>query len=219
MPRCKNCKEKYEKKYPNQFGKFNFCLLKDECIQAFTDAQKQERVKQAQKKKRELAPVLHETRYKHYLDAEIQKLARLIDAKFNHTTCIDCNKPFGKQIDGGHRHSKGANPSIRWNLHNIHSQKSDCNQNGIGGGKELGYHEGLIDRYSKSYADFIRYDLVREYPYIGIKGQEIADKLKIVRKLVRDFDTFDFKNSIQARNQLNQIIGIYTKTQFNETSI
>jgi hypothetical protein len=51
--------------------------------------------------------------------------------------------------------------------------------------------------------------LQAKYKYIGLKENEIADKLAIVRKLIRDFDTFKLNDGAHARDLFNSIIGIY----------
>lgn len=191
MKKCKHCKERFT---PIRSTLEKFCK-KDECIRAWIDF---ENAKKAIREKREwierrdeMKVVTHASQNKKILQGEINKLARMIDNRFNHK-CIDCNKPYGKQQDAGHFTSVGANKAIRYNLHNIHSQKSDCNQNGLGGGKQLGYYEGLIKRYGKEYADFVRYELPLKYNGFKLPDFEIVEKIKIVRKLVRDFDTFAF---------------------------
>lgn len=140
-----------------------------------------------------------------------QKLSRLIDKAHGNHTCIDCHLPldFHYKTDAGHFHTKGSNPSIAWNLHNIHAQYSSCNQNGLGGGKDLAYYEGLQKRYGNEYADYVRHDIVRLYPKLGLSNREVWEKLQIVKKLIRDFETFNFKDSLQARDLLNTMIGIY----------
>ena len=72
------------------------------------------------------------------------------------------------------------------------------------------YYEGLQGRYSKEYADFVRYEIALEYKTIKLTNKEIHDKIPIVRKLNRDFETFKFNDPIEARNMMNTIIGIYT---------
>ena len=140
------------------------------------------------KEKKDKAPYLYPKKYKGLLDKECQKLARMIDNHFKFN-CIDCDRPFGKQQDGGHFNAKGKNASLRWNLHNIHSQRSECNCNGLGGGRERQYYEGLIKRYGKEYAELVDIGLQVKYKYIGLKDNEISEKLAIVRKLIRDFKT------------------------------
>ena len=47
------------------------------------------------------------------------------------------------------------------------------------------------------------------YKGVHLSAQEIADKLVIVRKAIREFSKMKFSNSIQAREELNKLIGIY----------
>ena len=171
-----------------------------------------EQKKQNNGRLREMRIETYGKEHRKYMNDEMQKLSRKIDAALGHTTCIDCSKPFGKQVDGGHFHSKGANPSLSWNLHNLHSQKSDCNQNGIGGGKALGYYEGLIERYGEDYAHFVRFDMVRLYPVIKMSNREVYEKLELVRGINRNFDTYVLPEcGIKARRMFNLLIGIYSE--------
>jgi len=208
--RCNNpnCKDKFEAKVFLQ----KHCMEKDECIQMELEYKKEKARKQQKKEwdaeKTEKAPYLYPRKYKKFLSDECQKLARMIDNHFGYL-CIDCGKPYGKQQDGGHFNSKGKNMSLAWNLHNIHSQKSDCNQNGLGGGRERQYYDGLISRYGERYAVYVDIGLQKEYKYIGLLDTEIAEKLALVRKLIRTFDTFVLTDSISARFMFNRLIGIY----------
>lgn len=187
-------------------------MEKDECITAFRvsvqNAQKKKEDKAWNQKKREKMPSLYPRKYKGFLDKECQKLARMIDNRFNYN-CIDCDRPFGKQQDGGHFNSKGKNRSLAWNLHNIHSQRSECNCNGLGGGRERQYYDGLIKRYGQDYAEMVDVGLQKKYKYIGLKDNEISEKLAVIRKIIRDFDTFVLTGGVQARDLFNNIIGIY----------
>lgn len=142
---------------------------------------------------------------KNELQREINKLSRLIDSRFNYK-CICCGREYGKQVDGCHYTSQGSNPTIRFNLHNIHSGDSYCNN--YSNTHISGYYDGLIQRYDKEYADYIKYELPKT-PTIKLLSNEIADKLKIVRDLIRNFDTFIFKDGKEGREILNKIIGIY----------
>ena len=203
MPRCKNCKEKFDVKYFNQ----KYCMLKDECIKAFAEYVKVASKKQEKKEDKKLKIVVYEKENKKYLQNEVNKLARMIDTKFNFVTCIDCNKPFGKQIDAAHYHSIGSNSSLRFNLDNLHSAKSDCNK--YSNQHISGYKLGLMERYGKQYAEYVISELPLKYPLIKLNSSEVYEKLSLVRKLIRDFNTFDFTDSLQARRQLNNIIDIY----------
>lgn len=154
----------------------------------------------------------HRKENKRNLQIEINRLAKMIDKKFGYDTCIDCGKPFteDRDRDGGHCHSVGSNETIRYNLHNIHGQKSlSCNSNGTGGGKQHEYLRGLEQRYGKEYRELVEFTIVRRYKYNGLTDQDYADKLKIVRAIIRNFDTYRMQDAIQAREMFNKIIGIY----------
>ena len=130
----------------------------------------------------------------------------MIDAKFGFVTCIDCNKPFGNQIDAAHYNGVGSNHSIRYNLHNLHSAKSDCNQ--YSDKHKQGYTIGLKERYGEKYLELVE-GLPLKYKYIKLTSMEVFVKLKIVRGLVKNFDTFQSENGIAMRDMFNKIIGIY----------
>jgi hypothetical protein len=140
------------------------------------------------------------------LQKKINMLARMIDAKYGYNTCIDCGKPFGKQIDAAHYHDLSTNRGIRFNLHNLHSAKSDCNK--YSSKHKEGYLKGLETRYKEPYSTFV-FGLKFEYKEINLTAVELKEKLKIVNKLIRDFGTFETTNSIYARTVFNKIIAIY----------
>lgn len=151
-------------------------------------------------------PAAHEKKYKGLLQTEINKLSRMIDTKFGYNTCIDCGKPFGSQSDGAHYSSVGSNHSIRYNLHNIHSAKSDCNK--YSDKHHQGYTIGLKERYGESYLTLVE-ELPIRYKYIKVSAVEVYEKLKLVRSLVKNFDTFKAENAIEMREMFNNVIGIY----------
>lgn len=205
MPRCKCCKEKFIAKYFNQ----KFCMDNTRCIAAFVDEMRDAKWK---KEKEELKnkinnwkPKVYEKKNRASLQTEINKLARMIDKTFNYL-CIDCGKPYGEQIDGAHFHSVGSNSSTRYNLHNIHSAKSDCNQ--FSAEHKTGYRFGIVARYGPAYMNLIC-NLPLEFKEIHLNHNEIADKLKIVRKINRTFHTYQLEDGVSARNMFNKIIGIY----------
>lgn len=151
-------------------------------------------------------PVTHEKEYKRQLQIEINKLSRMIDAKFGYNTCIDCGKPFGNQVDAAHFNGIGSNHSIRYNLHNLHSAKSDCNQ--YSDKHKQGYEEGLKKRYGLEYYERVC-NLPSVYTYVKVSAVEVYEKLKIVRGINRHFATYDAPSSVSMREMFNKIIGIY----------
>jgi len=209
MPRCKNCGSKFEAfRFLQKYCGNTLECKTAEAMYNLDQIKKKEKTDWT-KKKQEMRPVVYSKEYKSELQRLINKLSKMIDEKFEITTCIDCNRHFGKQKDAGHFHSVGEHSNIRWNLHNIHTQRSECNRNGLGGGRKFDYHQGLIKRYGQEYADLVHIELNKKYPYIGLNSIEVAEKIKIVRNLIKHFDTFHFESSISARDTLNNLIGIY----------
>lgn len=213
MPRCKECKEKFDAKYFNQ----KHCLEKDECIKAFNEYVKEEKkkqyLKQQKKDNQELEekinswkPEVNLKKNKKALQDSINKLSRMIDIKFGYKTCIDCDKGYGPQTDAAHFHGIGSNHSNKYNLHNLHSANSGCNQ--FSDKHKEGYKIGLTKRYGSDYLEQVE-GLILKYPKIKLSSVEIVEKLKLVRRLIRTFDTYTFQNPIQSREILNKLIGIY----------
>lgn len=196
--KCKECKQLFMQERPLQY------LCGFRCAGKIV----KRKFEQIQNKEhKELKIVVYEKENKKYLQNEINKLSRMIDAKFGFVTCIDCNKLFGKQIDAAHFHSTGSNSSLRYHLDNLHSAKSDCNQ--YSNQHISGYKIGLMERYGKKYAKYVIEELPLKYPIIKLSSKEIHEKLAVVRKLIRGFDTFIFDDALDARKKLNKIIGIY----------
>lgn len=207
--RCKLCKSKF---LPKVFLQ-KYCLENSECIEAELSYKKAKqettRKKEWNKEKKAKMPILYPRKYKNLLQNEINKLARNIDTKLSYL-CIDCGLDYGKQADGSHFHNVQGNENIRFNLHNIHKSRSDCNQ--FHGGRKRLYAEGLEKRYSKKYLEYVDFEMRKQYKTIKLNSIEIAEKLAIVRKLNRDFETFEIgstKDGIKARNMFNSLIGIY----------
>ena len=208
MPRCKCCKEKFEAK---QFLQ-KYCGVKLDCkvAEGLYNLEKKKKIekKEWNKRKELMRPTSHSKENKAYLQSEINKLSKLIDSKFEYVTCIDCNKRFDN-VDAGHYIAVGANATLRYNLDNIHAQDRGCNRNERQGSRNTGYYKGLTERYGKEYAEYVDVGLQNKYKYLGLKEQEIYDKLKLVRALVKNFETYKFKNSLGARRMFNKLIGIY----------
>lgn len=151
----------------------------------------------------------HEKDYKVALQNEINKLSKMIDFKFGFTDCIDCGKFLNKethQIDACHFISRKKNPTLKYHLLNLHSGHNHCNTRNET--HEHSYRIGLEKRYGKEVLEQIN-GLSLKYPSIKLTAIEISEKLALVRKIIRNFDTFQFESSLIARNQLNNMIAIY----------
>tara|TARA_R110000764_G_scaffold89383_5_gene170891 strand:- start:1328 stop:1957 length:630 start_codon:yes stop_codon:yes gene_type:complete len=208
MPKCKECGIKYEQyQFNNKWCKEIDCQTAKGMF--LMNKQKEANKKAWNKVKKKSRHITHPKEEKGKLQAEINKLSKLIDLKFGYVDCIDCGKPLD-HTDAGHYIAVGANATLRYNLNNIHSQRRGCNRDlARMGSRHTGYYKGLVQRYGNDYAEMVDIGLQNKYKYIGLMNQEIAGKLKIVRSLIRNFDTYDFKSSVLMREMFNKLIGIY----------
>jgi hypothetical protein len=195
---CKICKEPY-----TPYNSLQPCCANFKCISEVRRLQAEKKLK---KEIDSWRPEAKKSENAKQLQNQINLLARKIDARF-YSTCIDCNKPYGKQVDGAHYHGRGSNSTLRYNLHNIHSASSQCNQ--YSDKHKQGYAQGLVARYGLDYASYVIDRLPLEIKEIKLTGQDIADKLKLVRYLNRTFDTYDLTDGVVARSLFNKLINIY----------
>ena len=199
--KCKECSNKFTPQRPLQY------LCSIEC--SIKDARK----KQAKKEKKAvndkinaMKPEAKATDYKKYLQNEINLLSRKIDAKFEFD-CIDCLKSFNEQqVDACHLISRKKNGTLKYNLHNLHSGHNHCNV--YNSEHESNYKKGLVIRYGKEYLEMVE-NLPMVYKEIHLTSLDIMDKLKLVRKINRTFDTYKLTSGDSAREMFNKIIGIY----------
>ena len=199
--KCKNCGIEFQKQAPLQ----SVCSVK--CgVERSYELNKKKREKELGDKVKEMKVNTHATTYKKYLQDEINKLARNIDAKFGYK-CIDCNKPFGEnQIDACHLISRGKNSTLKYNLHNLHSGHNHCNVWNTS--HEYNYKQGLLVRYGREYLEKVE-SLPLTYKEIHLTNNDIVLKLAIVRKINRTFDTYQITSGDTARELFNNILGIY----------
>ena len=133
MPRCKNCKNKFE---PIRFN-HKYCL-KDECIKAFVEEVK---VKQWKETKTRMKQDLKTTQdWLKEAQTIFNKYIRLRDEGLN---CISCNKPPLKK-NCGHYYSQGGHSNVRFDEYNCHLQCEHCNT--YLSGNLLNYQIGIEKR-------------------------------------------------------------------------
>ena len=140
MPRCKNCKEKFDARHFNQ----KYCF-KSECVKVWVETAK---VKNWKKQKKEW---LEQGETVQKLAVKAQKVfnefIRLRDKGQN---CISCQKP-PKKKNAGHYHSS-TKWATRYDERNVNLQCEACNNNLSGNliqyGKHLKAKIGL-DEYNK----------------------------------------------------------------------
>ena len=116
MPRCRNCKEKFE---PVRFNA-KYCL-KDECVRAFVAEAKE---KTWQKKKKAMQQDLETVQ-------DLVKAAQIVFNKFirmrdKDELCISC-KQVPKKVNAGHFWNANNHWNVRFDEDNVHVQCERCN--------------------------------------------------------------------------------------------
>ena len=164
---------------------------------------KEERKKSIEEKKKIRDAI---TNWKNELQDEINLIIRLID---HDLPCL-AKGIYSNQTHAGHIYSRGSNQTIRYNLHNIHRQSAQSNhfqnEDGL-------LREGLVKEYGQNYMDFIS-ELRRtpklqytnqDYHELTLKARKIVSKLKSADK------TYNLKQRIELRNQINLELAIYNE--------
>lgn len=154
MPRCKNCKEKFEAKHFNQ----KFCF-KPMCVNKWVETAKVQNWKVTKKKLKESV----KTRSDYLKDAQrvFNEYIRKRDFK-EFGTCISCGKNLKPgNIDAGHYFSSGGHSNVRFDPFNVHAQCSrPCNKDKSG--DLINYQIGIVERigsfqvvelYARAYAE------------------------------------------------------------------
>lgn len=145
--------------------------------------------------------------YAKELQKEVNTIVRLIDKG---TQCISTLKPLNEKYDAGHFYSVGSNPSLRFNLDNIHAQSVYANQ--YLSGDQMNYLNGLSDVYGLEYKDYV-ISLKGSYKVIKLTIEEIKDKINISKGIVKWLKLqdrkFTIKERIEFRKEYNLKLGIY----------
>ena len=209
MPRCKSCKDKFE---PKEFLQ-KFCKGSIDCLTAEglykLDKHKKQRDKEWKIEKMVLEEKLKtKSDYEKDLQVPINKIARLIDKGSN---CMMCNHVM-KRTNGCHYHSRGANATIKFHLHNIWIGCHKCN--GVLGGNIIGYDNRLIDVYGREKWEYVKFSLCQIQP-IHLDKDELKELTsqanKIVKQLVKLDLTYSIDNRWKLREKINKQLGIYIK--------
>lgn len=133
MPRCKNCKEKFE---PIRFN-HKYCL-KDECIRAFVAETKEKMWKQTKTRMKEDLKTTQD--WLKEAQTIFNKYIRLRDMGL---LCISCNT-VPKKKNAGHYFSSGGHSNVRFDEDNVHLQCEHCNT--YLSGNLLNYQIGIEKR-------------------------------------------------------------------------
>ena len=143
--------------------------------------------------------------YKRELQTEINKIVRAIDYGQD---CISSGRAFKENDQAGHFYSTGAQPGIRFNLWNVHSQSVSDNM--YKSGNFAGFRDGLIIRYGEDVANWISC-LPIEYKDLKLTKIEVIAATAKARILAKQIEKRKrtIPELIELRKQLNKSIGIY----------
>ena len=133
MPRCKNCKEKFEAKHFNQ----KYCL-KEDCVRVWVEAAKVKNWKNTKKKMKAELMTLSD-----YMKIAQQVFNKYIRERDKNKLCVSCDKPLGTKFDAGHYYSTKYK-SVTFDEDNVHEQCVTCNQHKHG--NLLNYQIGIQKR-------------------------------------------------------------------------
>ena len=138
------------------------------------------------------------------LQTKINLIVRLID--FNQP-CLAKNK-LANQMHAGHVYSRGSNPMLRFNLHNIHRQSAQSNhfqnEDGL-------FREGIIKEYGILYFEFIsNLRQIKDLKILNDTYIELYKKAsKIALKLSKEQKQYTLIERFQLRNEINTQLNIY----------
>lgn len=200
--KCKQCKEVFQKLRPLQYC----CSYRCSLLYA-KEAREKKEAKQWRVEKRELKEKLKtKSDYEADLQRPINKIARLIDKGSN---CMMCNNVMNR-TNGCHYHSRGANTTIKFHLHNIWIGCHSCNSER--GGNIIGYDNRLIEVYGRDKWEYIKFELCQIEP-LHLTIDELKPIIKEANKIVRELEKIDFIYSPEIRwelrNKMNKRLGIY----------
>jgi hypothetical protein len=134
MPKCKNCKEKYEAKHFNQ----KYCF-KSECVKIWVQTSKVQNWKKEKKIRSEELETVQQLMKK----AQIY-FNSFIRERDKDLGCISCKSPLVGKYDAGHYFSSGGHKNVTFNENNVHGQCVSCNQHKHG--NLLNYQIGIEKR-------------------------------------------------------------------------
>jgi hypothetical protein len=171
MPRCKNCKEKFE---PIRFN-HKYCL-KDDCVRAFVQEVNESSWKS--RKKAMTNSLKTTTDWMKEAQKVFNKYIRLRDKD---QSCISCKGPLGTKYDAGHYFSSGGHKAVTFNESNVHAQCVHCNQHLSGNLLNYQVHiavrigsQKLIELYETAY-DTKKYSVDELQEIIFIYRQKIKE--------------------------------------------
>lgn len=173
MPRCKNCREKFE---PIRFN-HKFCL-KDECIKAFVEEVKTASWKNTKKK------WTNELKTTSDWLKDAQKVFNAYIRKRDEgKPCISCGQFINGVKHASHYLSAGGHSAVRFNEDNVWVSCYKCNV--MLSGNQIEYRKRLIDKIGIDRVQWLE-DNANEFKKWEL--EELKMLIKIYRKKINEFN-------------------------------
>ena len=171
MPRCRNCKEKFE---PIKFNA-KYCL-KDDCIRAFVAEVKEKSWKETKTRmKTDL-----KTTQDWLKEAQII-FNQYINLRDKGLPCVSCGKPIKGRVNASHFWNANNHHNVRFDEDNVHSSCITCNQ--FLSGNLLEYRTRLCSKIGQKI-----FDQLEEKRHVTKKwtAEELKEIIKKYKNLIRD---------------------------------
>ena len=197
--KCLVCKDKFEPKNSTQSVCSVSCSIEYSKKKVAKDWKEQKKViKESLKTK---------SSYKDDLQYEINQIIKYIDKNVN---CISSGRTLKESRNSGHIYAVGCNDTLRFNLDNIYNQSISDNKEK--GGKPLEALEGVKEMYGIEQYNLVL-GLKSRYKYLGLSIEDLKDKIKIARQIVKELQkadlTYSAKVRLELRKKFNERLGIY----------
>lgn len=161
MPRCKNCKTKFE---PIRFN-MKYCL-NDECVRVWVESEKAKVWKEKKQKMKQNLETIQD-----FINMTQVVFNRFIRERDKHENCISC----GKQINGvrhaSHYLSAGGHSNVRFHEDNVWVSCYKCNV--MLSGNQVEYRKRLIDKIGIERVEWLEEHGVTERRYTKEELREI----------------------------------------------
>lgn len=157
-------------------------------------------------KKEEREKKLSEVDYGSRLQERINEIVRLLDRGM----CCMARRVHSENMHAGHIFSRGAESSMRYNLHNIHRQSAKSNWYSNEDGE---LRDGLKGEYGEAYYEFL--SEMRRMPTLKYTNEDYRVFNSIANKIAREIrlegKRYTAKERIEMRNTINLRLGIYAE--------
>lgn len=175
MPRCKNCKEKFE---PKTFLQ-KYCF-KDECIRVFVEKTREKTWKKTKAKVKQDLMTLSD-----YLRLTQQIFNKYIRLKARGGYCCSCGSELKNKFDAGHYMNANNHWAVRFDERNVWAQCVNCNQHKHG--NLIEYRRFLVKHHGEEWVQKLEQDarVTRKFT-----KDELKEIMAIYKKKCKELEIY-----------------------------